>query len=98
MDEITYQLDRLVEVAGQVNANAEDALLENISARSQAEFDTILLPWFMFDPLTSLIDHYHSRLNASYQWQMDVAQALIKGASQMGETDNVKAQGFIEQG
>ncbi len=93
-ESMSYPSGRIIETANQMLTNAHNSLDQHNAAWAQVQGFIHSFPGFMQGPVMAVFAPYERRLRASYQWQLDCANALINGADQMQQTDAAVAQGF----
>jgi len=88
----------MLETASQIITNATNSLAEHDSAWKKVEAYVQTFPGFMQGAVMAMLVPYANRLRASYQWQLDLATALIDGVTAMQGTDSNVASSFTPQG
>ena len=94
MGTISYQTNAILDIAEQMQNNANNAYAEYEAAYFQVVACITDFPFFMQDALMRLLEHEDRRFRASFQWQLDMATVLTNAASQMGDTDITLSKAF----
>jgi hypothetical protein len=92
--QMSYPIGRMNETAQKMITNANNALEQHNAAWAQIQTFVQSFPGFMQAPVMAVLNPYERRLRASYQWQIDCANALTNGSQQMQQTDHAVAHGF----
>lgn len=85
---------RMIDTAKNMIANANNALYEHELAWAHIQRYIDSFPSFMQQPVRAVLSAYEQRVRASYQWQIDAANALAAGAGSASETDTQIAASF----
>ena len=94
-----YPTDHMRAIAGAISKQADDARTQHdwawgqITHFIQYNFDSSL-----HDALTNLLKPYADRVRATYDWQSDLASALVDAANQADTTDKHVKDAFTPQG
>jgi hypothetical protein len=91
---ICYPVDLMHSVASQILTDANNALtqLDSDWKKAQTYIDT--LPFVLQGSFYDLLDKHQKRLRASYQWQIDFANALSRTADIAADNNDHIAHGF----
>jgi hypothetical protein len=74
--------------AGNILTNALKAQTQHEQSWTRIQNYISSFPGFMQGPVRALLETYEKRVRASYQWQIDTATALARGADIAEATDN----------
>ncbi|MDQ2714514.1 MAG: hypothetical protein M3Z08_06380 [Chloroflexota bacterium] len=89
-----FPASKMRTTAGNMTTNANNALAEHERSWARIQAYINRFPGFMQGPVRAVLEAYEKRLRASYQWQLDCANALIQGAEATETTDTQMAQSF----
>lgn len=94
MSDITYPTDRMIQAAGRIRANANDALGQHDRLWQRLQSSLNPLPGFIQNPILYVLNPYDKRLRESYQWQLDLADRLEQAAEIFQQEDQQIAGSF----
>jgi hypothetical protein len=82
-----FPVARMREAAGNILSNATSAQTQHDQVWGRIQNYINRFPGFMQGPIRAALEMYEKRLRASYQWQIDFANALAQGANAADTTD-----------
>jgi hypothetical protein len=91
---INYPIPKMRQTAGNIMSNANNSLAQHETAWSKLQQYIGRFPGFMQEPIRAVLSAYENRLRASYQWQIDYAQALSTSADTMDDADTSISDSF----
>lgn len=85
---ISYPVDLMRQVAGQIMVDAGQAMIDHQNQWNDVQTYLSSLPGMVQSHVQTLLNQHQQRLMDSYQWQLDFANALMEAAQYMDDLDH----------